>query len=286
MDQLEQLQLGGQAPQQVPPGPVQNNHGQGQQVQAQNHQTRNCLPSPESRDAPKFRRDKPENLLRFLSRYEKLLDQVGIRDDYTKKEEIMQYADAQTESEWRALPAYENGSYANFRKELVASYPEAVDIAGGSVTKLDVVCSNYNGIGSKDQTLLLKFKREFMAEAKKLRGIVPVIISNRELVNKFLNCLHASFREAVFTRLGSEYRPPQQANQNERRNDDPYDLDDVIRVALSISGNTSSLTSTEQNYTYSGRATNTSSRDNHIVKQEMEQIRQDIVNIKDMMVAL
>jgi hypothetical protein len=58
------------------------------------------MPTLDFREAPKFKKDEPANLLRFLKRYEDLLTQCGITDNKIKKQTIGQYADAQTESEW------------------------------------------------------------------------------------------------------------------------------------------------------------------------------------------
>lgn len=252
-----------------------------EEVEQGRQQTRTCLPSPGSRDAPQFEREAPANLLRFLGRYENLLRQTGITSDRAKKEEIMQYADAQSEAEWRALDKYENGTYEEFRKELIASYPEAVDLEAGSVAKLEGICKANPRIGATDLTPLLKLKREFMAETKKLLRVEPALVSNRELVKFFTSCLERNFKAAIYSRLGSQANP---GNAN-RRKDDPYDLNDIIATAIDMASGTNGLERLDQSYTSVSAIPLSTSKEIAPIKQEVEQMRQEIVNMKDILFA-
>jgi hypothetical protein len=116
------------------------------------------MPTPDCREAPKFKKDEPANLLRFLKQYEDLLTQCGITDNKIKKETIVQYADAQTESEWMAFDTFRSGSWIEFRQELIDSYPEVVDHEEGSIPKIEKVCKENPRIGSNHLMALQKLK--------------------------------------------------------------------------------------------------------------------------------
>lgn len=231
---------------------------------------RKYMPTPDCREAPKFKKDDPANLLRFLKRYEDLLAQCGITDDKIKKETIGQYADAQTESEWMAFDSFRAGSWETFRQELISSYPEADDHAQGSVPKIEKVCKNNPRIGSGHLSALRKLKREFMAEAIKLTKVKPPVVSNRELVRMFNSCLERDFVGAIYDRLGIKTEPT-----SARRKDDRYDLDDIVRTAIEIAEGSAGRSTSEQNYV------SESSSGLSPIKQEVDILQGDMATIKD-----
>lgn len=120
-------------------------------------------------------------MIRFLERIEELWAECKITDDTIKKNMVGKYADPQAESEWKALGHYANGTWIEFKTELISSYPEALDQVEGSVSKLEAVCRANPRIGIKDEAALKKLKREFMAETKKLLSVMPPIISKQRI---------------------------------------------------------------------------------------------------------
>lgn len=267
---------------------------------SQSAQARHYLPEPSCREAPKFKKEEPENLLRFLKSYERLLTQVNITRDQEKLANVGQYVDARTENEWRAFESFQTGSWDAFKKELLQSYPEAVDFEEGSVQKLDEVCRNNLRIGVHDLSALQKLKREFMAEAWKLTKVVPRLVSNRELVQKFAQCLDKSFRDSVFARMGIQssvatsspaaagtavpggnapvavaaVQPP------ERSREDRYDLEQVIKTAIDLA---------EGSYVFAGEEVETTrslaslpaSKASSKTKEELDDVKMQMAQIKD-----
>lgn len=192
---------------------------------------RGYLPMPGSWEAPVFVASKPKDLYRFLKKYEELCRQCRITSSREKIDNISQYADTQTESEWQAFVSYENGTWAEFKDELINSYPEAANHEDGSVDKLEIICKNNMQIGIRDQSALMQLKRGFMAEVAKLTKANPPIISNQSLVRLFVGCLDKNFRDSLNQRLQIQNVNPVATG---RRRDDLYDLDFVIKMALEM----------------------------------------------------
>lgn len=237
---------------------------------------RRYLPTPGGREAPVFVATKPKDLFRFLKRYEELCRQCRITTNRGKIENISQYTDAQTESEWQAFDSYDNGTWAEFKDELINSYPEAVDHEEGSVEKLEKVCRNNMRIGIRDQSALMQLKREFMAEVVKLTRTNPPIVSNQSLVRYFVSCLDEGFREALHNRLQIQNVNPIAAG---RRRDDLYDLDLVVKTALEMT-----IGSAGQNF---GRQFHSESKgrvsgDLVPIKTEVDSLRQEFATMKDL----
>jgi len=83
------------------------------------------------RDAPKSNPEKPEKLLCFLRAIEVEFTNTSFNRD--KMEEVEKYTDARTEEEWRALDNYGDPTkWAEFKEELINSYPEAMSLRTGS----------------------------------------------------------------------------------------------------------------------------------------------------------
>jgi hypothetical protein len=65
--------------------------------------------APGSRDAPRFRSTRPEELRRFIRLMEDLWTDHGVTDDQEKKMMIGKYADHDCEEEWRAFENFKDG---------------------------------------------------------------------------------------------------------------------------------------------------------------------------------
>ncbi|KAJ3500921.1 hypothetical protein NLJ89_g9576 [Agrocybe chaxingu] len=196
------------------------------------------MPAPSSRDAPKFNPEKPSELIRFLSSMEDLFSAASITDDDKRKKDLCRYAPASCEHEWQAFNSYKTGTYAEFKAELIASYPEASHLTKGSLGRLKAVCADARGITSDDLSELLRLKRSFVAEATKLSE-PPALLSNMEIIQLFAGCLSDEFRRQVASTLAIRAEAKRQSainaqNQAERRVEDQHTWNEVIEAAVSI----------------------------------------------------
>ena len=256
---------------------------------------RKYMPQPDCREAPKFKNDEPSGLIRFLERMEELWKECSINDDRIKVKTVGRYADPQSESEWKALTHFENGTWNEFKTELISSYPEAIDQVEGSLPRLREVCRANPRIGVRDEAPLKKLKREFMAQATRLLLIKPPIISNRELVEHFYGCLDENFRHQINSRLslkgidqGANITVAAATGPAEiaaaaalaRRKGDKYDLDQVIAIAIDIVEGASSFLVSDsplptQIAVIGGK------EEELVTKLEMEEIKQSVLGITE-----
>jgi hypothetical protein len=192
------------------------------------------MPGPGTKEAPKFDDAKPSELLRFFERLEDLFTTNNVGEPADKKKWAGRYTSAETEREWRAFREYTQGSWDEFKKEVIKSYPEAADLERGSVERLERVCKKRKGldlIASGELAQLLSLKRAFTAEAEKLL-IEPTVVSNRELVAKFYACLTPNFRMAVEHRLLNK-TVPAVGNANARP-EDMFTWREVMTAAVEL----------------------------------------------------
>jgi hypothetical protein len=202
--------------------------------------------TPGSRDAPKFSADQPEGLRRFVRLMEDLWKEAGVTEDSVKKRMIGKYADEDSEEEWAAFTSYGDGhSWPEFKKELIENYPEAAAAERGTPSRIRQLCAETSKVRLGDMPALYRFRRAFMAEAKKLQK-PPEAMSNRELVELFIGCLSDSFASAVLQLLGSK-SPSEKADGKKsgsdvpRRPEDRYDLEDICKAALQVSENSQGM---------------------------------------------
>lgn len=206
---------------------------------------RRHMVAPGTRDAPKFSSRRPEELRRFLRMMEDLWKDAGIVDDEEKKTSLGKYADQESEEEWTALEGFEAGrSWNDFKTELLDNYPEAAEAERGTPYRLRKLCRETTDIQLGDLVTLFKFRRAFMAEAKKLSQ-PPAVMSNRELVEMFLSCLSGAMASAVLQYLGASVRDRHlkgkqavaegEATRTWRRPEDRYDLEEVAKAAIELS---------------------------------------------------
>lgn len=201
---------------------------------------------PGSKDAPKFKSTKPEELRRFIRLMEDLWKDAGITDDEAKKSMIGKYADPDSEEEWSAFDSFEKGiSWDEFKEELIANYPEAAAAERGTPARLRELCKETNKIRLGDMPALYGFRRAFLAEAKKLRK-PPAAMANRELVELFIGCLSEALASAVLQHLGryeTEARAKEKATSVAvtRRPEDKYDLEDICKAAIQVSENSQGM---------------------------------------------
>jgi hypothetical protein len=108
------------------------------------------MPNPYARDAPKFDSSKPKELNRYIRRLEELFVKHGVDNDREKVRFLGAYADARTEKEWEAMDSFTTGTFADHKKEIIDSYPEASNEARGSMKELRRIRDSYDDITCED----------------------------------------------------------------------------------------------------------------------------------------
>jgi hypothetical protein len=192
----------------------------------------NDMPSPDTRDAPKFHYENPRELCRFIRRVEELFEKHGVKSDTVKIKYLGAYADARTEREWEAMTSSASGNFTMFKKEIIESYPEADNEMRGSMIELKRIISCYSNLKPDDLVQLQAFRRAFTAEAKKLQADPP-LLSNHEIVNLFLQPLDESFRERIVVKLDLA-RTVKSTPDKDVRTEDRFTLKEIIETAISI----------------------------------------------------
>jgi len=235
----------------------EKSNSQSEDIIASTEMTEKRMVAPGSRDAPRFKPSHPEELRRFISRMESLWKEADITVDETKKSMIGKYADGDTEEEWSAFNTFEEGTWEEFKEELITNYPEAAEAERGTPARIRQICAETPKVRLGDMPALYQFRRKFMAEAKKLRK-EPEAMANRELVELFIGCLSENLGLAVLQFLGNQPKtevPPKIKTASKaaegseatpekklaRRPEDRYDLDDVCNAATQVSENSQGI---------------------------------------------
>jgi len=108
------------------------------------------MPKPSEENAPTFDTGKPEELGRFFERMEDWFVDEGIESDLDKKRRIVRYLDPDSEVQWKALSKFVNGTFEEFRIQVMASYPKAEEIMKGSVTALKKKITKIGPVAADD----------------------------------------------------------------------------------------------------------------------------------------
>ena len=193
------------------------------------------MPKPGERNAPTFDPEKPEELGRFFDRMEDWFAEEEVATDDEKKKRIVKYLDADSEIQWKAFSKFENGSFEEYKAQVMASYPKAEDVMKGSMTALNRKVKQMGPIDVDERDVLLNLVRIMTAEVKKLKAITPPIHTNRELVELFLSRLTPDFATRIAHKL-SVHRLVHAggAGQNAaavRNPEDMYDIEEVMEMA-------------------------------------------------------
>ena len=229
---------------------------------ASNKMTEKRIVAPGSKDAPRFKSSQPEELRRFIRRMEDIWTDAGVAKDEEKKLMIGKYADRDSEEEWCAFDSFTDGTWEEFKEELIANYPEAAAAERGTPARIRQICAETSKVRLGDMPALYRFRRAFMAEAKKLRK-APAAMANRELVELFIGCLSEALASAVLQFLGNRASSSKDKDEPDkgksvegqaavqsggspkgklpRRPEDRYDLDDICKAAIQVSENSQGM---------------------------------------------
>jgi hypothetical protein len=193
------------------------------------------MPKPGEKNAPTFDTDKPEELGRFFERMEDWFADEGINDDLDKKRRIVRYLDPDSESQWKALSKFEDGTFDEFQTQVMASYPKAEEILKGSVTALKRKIQGIGPVAPRERDDLLTLIRIMTAEVLKLKKIKPPIHTNRELVDLFLSRLTVDFAGIIANKLSVQRLVIQVKDNQVRNTEDMYDVNEVMDIARETS---------------------------------------------------
>ena len=193
------------------------------------------MPKPGQKNAPTFDPEKPEELGRFFDRLEEWFEEDNVKEDVEKKKKTVRYLDVDSEIQWKAFAKFTEGTYAEFKTQVMAAYPKAEEVMKGSVSALKRKIKQIGPIEVDERDELLSLIRIMTAEVAKLKKITPPIHTNRELVELFLGRLTSDFAKRVAQKL-SVHRLVSNTNQGpdtpkDRNPEDMYDIDEVMEMA-------------------------------------------------------
>ena len=184
--------------------------------------------------------------------------------------------DPRTENEWEGMYSYAEGTFADFKKEIIESYPEASNQTRGSIKELKRIRDQYSGITPWDISRLAAFKRAFIAEVKKLQK-PPALLSNHESVEYFMKPLTDSYRKMIENKLDLAEMVSEKDENKERRPEDRFSLERVMEVAWNIATGSQANNSRSYSETEPERTTRSSGR----VKFEDDQMENMLANLVD-----
>ena len=160
------------------------------------------MPSRQARDRPEFDESEPENIVRYFEDLEMYFEMAGIAGDAheSRKKWVGTYVKPKLESEWKTLDSFENGTYEEYKEEILRDYDAVAKLVRGSIQRLEQICKEHQRISPADIDDFLTLKRQFKYEASKLLR-PPVLLANHTLVEKFMGCLTPGYRNQVYQRL-------------------------------------------------------------------------------------
>jgi len=252
---------------------------------------RKTMVIPGTRDAPKFRRENPKELRRFIRQIEDLWKEAGIEDAATKKESIGKYADQDSEEEWSSLISYgRNYSWEEFKAELLDNYPEAAEAETGSPDRLKKIVRDADNIKIGDLTRLYTYKRAFMTEANKLKKD-PWNMSNRELVELFMMGLSFHLGREVLQDMRSSAKMREAEDEaaekgkasaststsrfkRKKTREEDFELEDICECAIDISNGALGQLSKKFAQEKESTMIQTSSKDSSALTNKIESIEE------------
>jgi hypothetical protein len=203
------------------------------------------LPLVGARGAPCFDGSNPRELPRFLRQVEELFRLCNVAADNEKKEAVIKYVSIDIEEQWTALSHYAQGTWAEFKNEILQQYPEIGSVKEGTLSRIEEIIGEYQGLGFEIGSRVPDYVRAFRVEANKLMGTNPVM-SNHEAVKAFMRAFtpeaaHELSQRLQFKYLNRKLNPTAAGAAGQvRRNEDKYKLEEVFQEALEVVQDSSS----------------------------------------------
>ena len=200
-----------------------------------------------------------------------------------KRRHVIRYVDPDVEGQWVEMKTYQEGTWEEFKIELLTSYGLASSLEKGSLLDLAKIQANHKSVIPEDLAGFLSLKREMVAVVRKLMK-EPAIISNREAVSYFLSCLNQSYARDVIHRLEYKKLNDVIAAADVPRLEDQFKFDEVVDAAERISrGMSASLifTADSESRGYSTGPFRSSGSAPAMKSEEIEQMQQKLASLED-----
>ncbi|KAJ3725137.1 hypothetical protein C8R42DRAFT_575701, partial [Lentinula raphanica] len=130
------------------------------------------MPRPGSRDAPRLTADgtdDPMKVRRYFDDLENLFSDCSITVEKEKKKWTVRYPEEQVAWEWKAMSEFSSdGSFAEFKKAVLRSYPGATDEERGTMRELNRLFKKHKNIASDDLEEYMALVRRFRAVKNEL----------------------------------------------------------------------------------------------------------------------
>ncbi|KAK7448533.1 hypothetical protein VKT23_013797 [Stygiomarasmius scandens] len=203
------------------------------------------MPKPLSREAPKLRSGQDPR--EFFKHLDDLFEEFSVTEDASKKYYVCSYSDEKMVFKIRATKGYKNGTYDQWKRNILRYYPGATDEDRSSMTYLREVLKPFKDLdaSSYKEWLTLTFEATPVIQAilKAHKGL------NSDIANMIFDCSEESFAHAVKTRvrMTGYYKEHENFQDSDEENaayssdddifeqDDPYRWKDILKEALRLS---------------------------------------------------
>ena len=181
------------------------------------------MPARGKSSAPAFDRTKPRELTRYFSDLELCFANNPQIKEPEKKEKATYYVDFDTEQMWKAMPTYADAlsSYADFKKAILATYPDGTGDNIYSMREMDSLIGERQRLGIYNANELAEFHRRFQTITAWL--ILKQQLSDLEQRRAYLRAYSPALLASVKSRLQIKY-PDQHPNI-------PHKIDEVYEAA-------------------------------------------------------
>ncbi|KAF7297646.1 CCHC-type domain-containing protein [Mycena kentingensis (nom. inval.)] len=149
---------------------------------------------------PKFTTDNKDELREFIDQCEDIISLGAVTVDQEKKILLTSYLPLKKREEWRTMPEYAAGTWAEFKKAILQLYPEVEEDRDGTLGDLYELCNEFRGIRRTQEGRLKRFGLRFRTLVTKLLK-PPAVILNKEACRRYLATLDRSFAEALRTSI-------------------------------------------------------------------------------------
>ncbi|KAJ7857459.1 hypothetical protein B0H14DRAFT_3447910 [Mycena olivaceomarginata] len=155
------------------------------------------IPRPWEKYAPALNTNSVDDLVDFLEQVDTIIELGNVGKDQDRKALLTSYLPVSMRSLWRGLETYDAAHlYADFRKEILHSYPEIGARESGSLAGLEGHCAEFDGVGKNEEGRLRWFGIRFCSLVQKLQR-PPVLVTNRDACTKYLRTLDSVFAHRV-----------------------------------------------------------------------------------------
>ncbi|KAJ7797887.1 hypothetical protein B0H14DRAFT_3493113 [Mycena olivaceomarginata] len=155
------------------------------------------IPRPWEKYAPALNTNSVDDLVDFLEQVDTIIELGNVGKDQDRKALLTSYLPVSMRSLWRGLETYDAAHlYADFRKEILHSYPEIGARESGSLAGLEKLCAEFYGVGKNEEGRLRWFGIRFRSLVQKLQR-PPVLVTNSYACTRYLRTLDCVFAKRI-----------------------------------------------------------------------------------------